>query len=166
MIETFTLLAYVLGHTPTPPSVEDFRVTSPAFQQAHISQRYTCSGANAPVPVSWQHVPRETKSLALVLLDPDAPKGTAYHWGVYNIPPHEHSIAANSALATQDKVAVNSWGHQRYDGPCSAQGKHHYVLRLYALDETLQSSKDITVSQLRNEIKSHIVNSTELETEF
>src|ERR1700681_983007 len=65
-----------------------FQITSPAWaNEAMIPQQFTCSGANQSPPLSWNGVAPGTKSLALLMEDPDAPSGTFVHWVVYDIPP-------------------------------------------------------------------------------
>lgn len=108
------------------------RLTSPAFASGGpIPVRYTCDGADEVPPLTWSGVPPEAKSLALVCSDPDAPRGTFYHWAIHAIPPDTSQLPRPGL-----SEAVNDFGKPGYGGPCPPRGHgpHHYHFRLYALD--------------------------------
>ncbi|WP_448192746.1 YbhB/YbcL family Raf kinase inhibitor-like protein [Azospirillum sp. sgz301742] len=107
-------------------------LTSPAVASGgRIPERHTCDGRDEKLPLAWSGVPQEAKSLALVCSDPDAPRGTFYHWAVYNIPPDGTHLPVHGV-----PEAVNDFGRAGYGGPCPPRGHgpHHYHFRLYALD--------------------------------
>ena len=115
-----------------PPGIE---LTSSAFEAGgRIPTKYTCSGKEISPPLAWADVPAGTKSLALLVEDPDAPGGTFTHWTVYGIPPTVHKIAQGTAPSGSTQ-GENSFGDDKYGGPCPPKGDeaHHYVFNLYAL---------------------------------
>src|SRR5262245_53783934 len=81
-------LAFLVGAMWLQPSrVVAFTLTSPAFASgAQIPKEHTCDGADASPSLRWSDLPSGTRSLALIVDDPDAPAGTWVHWVVYDIP--------------------------------------------------------------------------------
>lgn len=113
-------------------------LTTPAFPPGgQIPAEYTCSGADISPPLSWSGVPAGTQSLAVVIEDPDAPRGTFRHWGAYDIPPGTMGLAAGYRVGRQAAVfaqARNDFGTVGYGGPCPPPGAmHHYHFELLAL---------------------------------
>ena len=98
-----------------------------------IASTFTCDGADQSPQLSWDEPPAGTKSLALVMDDPDAPSGTFRHWAAYDIPPTTRSIERGQPIGKQ---ATNGFGKAGYGGPCPPKrhGPHHYRFKLYALD--------------------------------
>jgi Raf kinase inhibitor-like YbhB/YbcL family protein len=98
------------------------------------------------------HIPHETKSLALIMEDPDAPKGNFVHWVVWNISPHE-AIGEGSNPGIS---GTNSFGKTGYGGPCPPSGSHRYFFRVYALDKQLDlppgSDKDALLAAMQDHI--------------
>jgi Raf kinase inhibitor-like YbhB/YbcL family protein len=93
----------------------------------------SCPGQDRSPELHWSGVPKGTKSLALVVFDPDA-RGGWYHWVAYDLPPTRHALAAAVALPASE-LGVTSFGERRFGGPCPPPGlNHHYVFTLYALD--------------------------------
>lgn len=123
---------------PAPPA---FTITSSAFANgARIPARYTADGANVSPPLAWKHAPRGTKSFALIMDDPDAPRGTFTHWVLYDLPATQSSlptaVPASAVLPKlgRAKQGVNDTGGVGYFGPAPPAGKvHHYRFTLYAL---------------------------------
>ena len=108
-------------------------LTSDAFQNGQpIPTVYSCDGANHSPAIHWSDPPAGTKSLALVIDDPDAPHGTFRHWGVYDIPASARGIAAGQHIGTE---VNNDGGKPGYTGPCPPKGNgvHHYHFKLFAL---------------------------------
>ena len=100
---------------------------------------YTCKGASESPEVSWDGVPAGTKSLVLILCDPDAPGGRFTHWIVYNIPPVSGELARAQpnikVLANGAQQGDTSAGSRGYYPPCPPVGTtHRYMFRLYAVD--------------------------------
>jgi hypothetical protein len=100
---------------------------------------YTCNGLSESPEVAWSGVPNSTKSIVLILDDPDAPNGRFTHWIVFNIPPNSHGIPRaqpnSKVLANGAQQGQNSGGSRNYYPPCPPIGTtHRYVFRLYAVD--------------------------------
>ena len=111
-----------------------FDLTSGAFENAQpIPVEYTCDGSDQSPALSWDEPPAGTKSLAVIMDDPDAPNGTFRHWAAYDIPPSTRSIARGQSTG---KPATNDFGKSGYGAPCppKGHGPHRYRFKLYALD--------------------------------
>jgi Raf kinase inhibitor-like YbhB/YbcL family protein len=137
------------------------QITSPEFSNgATIPTQFTCSGANKPPPLAWSDMPQGTKSLALLLEDPDAPGGTFVHWVVYDIPPN---LSGSKLGAVGGKQGVNGAGEVAYMGPCPPPGRpHHYYFRLFALDANPNVGARPDAQALRDGVKGHVMDSAEL----
>jgi Raf kinase inhibitor-like YbhB/YbcL family protein len=110
------------------------RISTPAFQDGgEIPVKYTCDGENISPPLSIDEVPPETKSLALIVEDPDAPRGTFTHWILWGMEPNTHDLPENVVPKRAQQVE-NDFGLPEYGGPCPPSGTHRYFFRLYALD--------------------------------
>jgi Raf kinase inhibitor-like YbhB/YbcL family protein len=136
-------------------------ITSSAFaNNATIPSKYTCDGDNVNPPLTFSGVPKEAKSLVLLVEDPDAPGGTYHHWSVYNIPPTTSGIAENSKPAGSE--GITDFGTAQYGGPCPPNGSHHYHFKLYALDTMLELSSKATFNEIQNAMTNHAISSSEL----
>lgn len=136
-------------------------VTSSAFNANEaIPSEYTCDGADKTPPLSWSNVPANAKSIAILVDDPDAPKGTFTHWIVTNIPPSDTSLSEGGSLPQGATAAKNDNGATGYAGPCPPTGTHHYHFRVYALDKTL--TQPASRAELLREIKGHVLAQGEL----
>jgi Raf kinase inhibitor-like YbhB/YbcL family protein len=129
------------------------RITSSAFADgAEIPAKYTCEGKDASPPLAWSGVPADTKSLVLIVDDPDAPdpkapRMTWVHWVLYNLPPSSTGLpeAVGAALPSGTKVGFNDWKRADFGGPCPPIGRHRYFHKLYALDTELNLTKPTKV---------------------
>ena len=115
-----------------------FVLTSPAFASGSaIPAEYTCDGSDISPPLAWSGTPSGTRSLVLVVEDPDAPGGTFRHWAAFDIAPTAAGLAAGyGAGRPGDRVreARNDFGQPGYRGPCPPPGPaHHYHFRLLAI---------------------------------
>jgi hypothetical protein len=148
-------------------AVMEIKIESPAFgDNEMIPSKYTCDGANVSPPLKWSGVPSNTKSLALICDDPDAPMGTWVHWVVYNIPPSAKEFTENFFLAGKpDKSilqGVNDFRKASYGGPCPPSGVHRYHFKVYALDTILELKPGATKQQLLFEIEGHLLGQGQL----
>jgi Raf kinase inhibitor-like YbhB/YbcL family protein len=118
------------------------QVSSSAFDNGgKIPSEYTCEGKSVAPPLSWSGVPANTKSIVVLVEDPDAPGGTYEHFVAFNLPPDRkslpteavRSIAPGSALMT----ARNSNGTIGFAPICPPSGRHHYRFQVLALDTML-----------------------------
>lgn len=143
-------------------------LTSSAFvPQGDIPSRYTCDGQDQSPPLAWSGVPAGTKSLALVVDDPDAPdpaapKMTWVHWVVYNIPPAATGFEAGAPLPAGARQCLNDGKREGYGGPCPPIGRHRYVHKLYALDTVLPVLRPATKAGLEQAMQGHILDRCEL----
>jgi Raf kinase inhibitor-like YbhB/YbcL family protein len=136
-------------------------VTSDAFKTNEaIPREYTCDGSQSTPPLSWSGIPSNAKSIAILVVDPDAPKGTFTHWIVTNLPPTATSLAENSALPDQAIAAKNDSGTVGYTGPCPPSGTHHYHFNVYALDTKI--GQPTGRADFMAEIKGHVLAQGEL----
>jgi Raf kinase inhibitor-like YbhB/YbcL family protein len=144
------------------------QLTSAAYQQgAFIPVRYTCEGDNISPEFSWRDAPGQTKSFALLIHDPDAPRAGGFtHWVLYNIPPGTGSIQEN--VRKNEKVldvgtqGRNDAGEIGYTGPCPPFGTHRYYARLFALDSVLALPPGATHEELRAAMEGHVLTRAEL----
>jgi Raf kinase inhibitor-like YbhB/YbcL family protein len=135
--------------------------TSSFSSGGNIPQRFTCDGAGSSPEIHWPSSPSGTRSLAIVMDDPDAPLGFV-HWLVYDIPVEAHAIAEGASLhAGLPRGAVegiNSSDTVGYTGPCPpGTNAHHYVFRIYALDLPLSLPPGKTKEQLADAVKDHVL---------
>jgi Raf kinase inhibitor-like YbhB/YbcL family protein len=144
---------------PAPDAPPGIELTSPAFKAGGtIPAKYTCSGKETSPPLAWSDVPAGTKSLALLVEDPDAPGGTYTHWTVYEIPATVRRFDAGKAPSGSIE-GENSFGDDRYGGPCPPKGDeaHHYVFSLYALRAGLGLEPGAKPDDVRAAIKKQAV---------
>jgi Raf kinase inhibitor-like YbhB/YbcL family protein len=137
-----------------PPKPATLEVTSPAFAaNGDIPSEFTCEGTDTPPPLAWSEVPAGTKSIAIVVEDPDAPKGTFTHWMVTGISPATRSIGGGP-LPSGAMAIKNDAGKAGYTGPCPPSGRHRYVFRVFALDAPIHASDR---AQLEHAMKGHVL---------
>jgi Raf kinase inhibitor-like YbhB/YbcL family protein len=115
--------------------LKTLEITSPSFTHLGlIPITYSCEGNNINPPLTIEKIPETTKSLVLIVDDPDSPGRVWTHWVVWNIPPIK-KISENSVPGIE---GVNDFCRLRYDGPCPPSEVHHYHFKVYALNELLQ----------------------------
>lgn len=139
-------------------------LTSSAFQDGGtIPQQYTCRGQNINPPLNITGQPEDTKSLALIMHDPDAVSGDFLHWLMWDMPASTQAIAATSVPVGAIQ-GPNGSGNNTYMGPCPPKGTgtHHYKFDLYALDTTLGLDSKSSRQQLEDAMKGHILDQTTL----
>lgn len=146
-------------------------ITSPQWHSGHdIPKRYSCDGDDISPPLEWSGVPEGTKSLVLVMddpdaPDPDAPQMTWVHWLLYNLPPDIQGLDAgitDSQLPPNTLQGLNSWEKTGYGGPCPPIGRHRYFFKLYALDRVLDDLRRPDKDRLLKVLEGHIVAKSEL----
>jgi Raf kinase inhibitor-like YbhB/YbcL family protein len=135
----------------------DFILTSPAFSDGEaIPPRYTCEGANLSPPLSWSGLPEGTRSLSLIMDDPDAPVGTFTHWLAWGIDPEVGGLAAGERAPVEGR---NDFGVTGYGGPCPppGHGPHRYFFRLYALDSEVGLHPGAIRKELERALEGHLL---------
>jgi len=134
-------------------------VKSPAFENNKlIPSKYTCDGEDVSPPLTIEGIPEKTKSLALIMEDPDAPAGLFIHWLVWNIPLTDE-IQENSVPGTE---GLNTNKKNSYHGPCPPGGTHRYYFKVYALDTPLNLGALSEKKVLENAMQNHILAQGEL----
>lgn len=150
------------GATP----MMNFVLTSDAFSEGGaIPERYTCEGEDVSPPLAWAGVPAGTRSLALIVDDPDAPdpaapKLTWVHWVLYDLPPVAGGLkeaVAALALPAGTRQGVNDWKRVGYGGPCPPIGRHRYFFKLYALDAVLGDLHNPNKASLEAAMHGHVL---------
>lgn len=140
-------------------SESGFSLISPAFRDgAPIPLQYTCKGQNVNPPLNILDKPEGTKSMVLIMHDPDATGGDFTHWIMWDIPPRAESISVNSvpigAIQGPNDASKNS-----YTGPCppAGTGTHRYIFELYALDSSLGLDSKTSRQQLEQSMEGKII---------
>jgi len=129
-------------------------ITSPAFENSKlIPKKYACDGEDVNPPLSIEGVPEGTKSLVLIVDDPDAPMGTWDHWIVWDIPP-TNRIGENTVPGVE---GLNSFRKHSYGGPCPPSGTHRYFFKVYALDTKLALNANSKKKDVEKAMNGHIL---------
>jgi Raf kinase inhibitor-like YbhB/YbcL family protein len=146
-------------------------LTSAAFDNgAEIPRKHTCEGSDISPPLQWTGIPENTRSLVLIVDDPDAPdpaapKMTWVHWVLYNITPAATGLpedVPSSDLPEGAEEGLNDWGRTGYGGPCPPIGRHRYFHKLYALDAELRGLAKPTKKDIEAAMQGHILAQAEL----
>jgi len=156
------------GRKHAPDAIgASMKIESTAFQQhGEIPRKYTCEGEDISPPLAFRQVPPETKSLALIVDDPDAPDPKApktvwVHWVVFNLPPLAPGLPEGAKLPAGATDGLNDWKRTGYGGPCPPIGRHRYFFKLYALDTTLELTRP-TKAQLEQAMQGHVLAQAEV----
>ena len=146
-------------------------LTSSAFRPSGpIPDRHTCDGVDVSPALVWTGVPDGTRSLVLIVDDPDAPdpaapKRTWVHWVLLDIPPSAAGLpegVTRAALPAGTREGRNDWGRTGWGGPCPPVGRHRYFFRLYALDTTLGALHEPTRGDVDAAMSGHVIETAEL----
>jgi Raf kinase inhibitor-like YbhB/YbcL family protein len=164
-------VAALIGESARGDSAMALTLTSPAFShQGEIPGRYTCEGEDLSPPLAWSEAPEGTKSLALIVDDPDAPDPEApqmtwVHWVLYDLPASAGGLdeaVAPEALPPGTREGRNDWRRTGYGGPCPPIGRHRYFHKLYALDVVLPDLGAPTKTELEAAMEGHVLARAEL----
>ncbi|MBI4088188.1 YbhB/YbcL family Raf kinase inhibitor-like protein [Candidatus Kaiserbacteria bacterium] len=144
-------------------------LTSPTFENgSSVPNRFTCDGDNTSPPLSWSGVPEGTRSLVLIMDDPDVPKvlkpdGIFDHWTLFNIPPGTREIPEGGSVGVP---GANGAGKKAYTGPCPPPqyepSEHRYFFRLYALDTMLPLQAGASKDEVLAAMQGHVIAQAEL----
>ena len=162
VIGSVLALIFALSHNAVYGKEENMgmKLTSPEFKNgSNIPSKFTCEGEDINPALIIENIPAGTKSLALIVDDPDAPVKTWVHWVVYDIDPAMDKIRENSVPGKQ---GVNDFRRKDWGGPCPPSGTHRYFFKLYALDKVLGLPEGIDKRGLEKAMEGHILASSEL----
>ena len=146
-------------------------LTSTSFSHNdEIPARHTCDDRDVSPELSWTKIPDGTRSLVLIVDDPDAPdpaapKMTWVHWMLYNIPSDASGLPEGVGakdLPPGTLQGLNDWQRTGYGGPCPPVGSHRYFHKLYALDTLLPNLKHPTKAILEKAMEGHVIAHVEL----
>lgn len=146
-------------------------LTSTSFMNGGvIPTRCTCEGADVSPALAWSGLPPATKSLVLVVEDPDAPdprapKMTWVHWVAYDLPPATTALAeggSKGGMPSGARDGLNDWKRTGYGGPCPPIGEHRYFFKLYALDAMLGDLGRPPRARLEKAMAGHVLEQAEL----
>lgn len=142
-------------------------VTSPSFPSSGpIPARFTCEGEETSPALAWSELPAETKSVAVIVDDPDAPDPAApkrvfVHWVLYDIAPSTKEIAEGAkdaaAIGGGARDGKNDAGKTGWTGPCPPKGRHRYFFKVYALDTVLPDLGQPTKAALEQAMGGHVL---------
>ncbi len=126
-----------------------------------IPERYTCDGDDVSPEIEFSEVPKEAKSLVLMVIDLDSPQKTWVHWILWNIPPQTKKLSedCDTSNCTQ---GINDFGSMGYGGPCPRSGTHRYEFRVYALNAELNIPDGSTMRDVEAAIDGHAIDSATL----
>ncbi len=138
--------------------------------EGEIPAVHTCEGEDRSAELSWSNVPDGTRSLALIVDDPDAPdpkapRMTWVHWVLYDIPPTATELpegVASADLPPGTLEGLNDWKRTGYGGPCPPIGRHRYFHKLYALDTVLPDLGEPTKAELEKAMAGHVLAEAQL----
>lgn len=145
-------------------------LSAPAFGNGGpIPPHHTCEGEDVSPALAWRHVPRDTKSLVLIVDDPDAPDPRApamtwVHWVLYDLPATCAGLpegVASAALPPGTREGLNDWRRTGWGGPCPPIGRHRYFFKLYALDVLLGDLARPTKAAVEKAMHGHVLASAE-----
>ena len=143
-------------------------IKSSAFAAgASIPAKYTCDAQNPPnPPLQFSGVPKNAKSLVLIMYDPDVPKsmiptGVFDHWLVWDLAPDSKGIKEGDGAQ-----GINGMGKAGYVGPCPPDREHRYFFHVYALDKKLGDAKIANKKDLEDAMKGHILDEGELMAKY
>ena len=144
------------------------QITSKEFSEGgNIPKRFSCDGEKISPALSWSGIPSGTKSLALIVHDPDAPVGDFVHWVIFNIDPNQAGLPEGFSQGSKPiNLGVqgrNSYAREGYGPPCPPKGStHRYLFNLHALDTMLDLSPGSSRSELEKSMQGHILASGQL----
>ncbi len=150
------------GSVANTPKNNNMKITCPFIaNQKQIPKLYTCDGSNINPPLNFNEVPPETKSLVLIMDDPDAPGGTWVHWVIFDMN-HSVRFIDQNKKPPSGVEGMTSFGKPGYGGPCPPSGTHRYFFRLIALDTILNLPQSADINQVEDKMQGHVLQRAEL----
>ena len=135
------------------------KLESPEFENnGFIPKKFTCQGENVNPALLVEGVPKDAKTLVLIVDDPDAPMGMWVHWVLYNVP----VVSRIDEDSVPGEQGITDFGTKGYGGPCPPSGTHRYFFKIYALDTELDLKQDSRKKDLEKAMKGHILGKAEM----
>ena len=159
------LVACSTPASPLPINNINMQITSSAFQHnGSMPSQYTCDGKSINPPLIFSNIPKEAKSLTMIMEDPDVPKHIRpdsmwNHWIVWNMP---ITTGIPEDSIPDGVVGKNTSEFYGYAGACPPDREHRYFFKLYALDTMLNLDPTATKEDLLQAMEGHILDSAEL----
>jgi len=136
--------------------VDSMKLESTDFEDGKLMPKeFTCDGENISPALVFKDVPQGTKSLALIMDDPDAPSGDFVHWVIWNIPPDTKGVSKGERISYSQ--GNTGFGKTGYGSPCPPSGTHRYFFKLYALDILLDLEEGSTKADLEKAMEGHVI---------
>ena len=149
-------------------SAMSFSISTPSFSNGgEIPKKFTCDGVDVSPQLSWTEPPAGTKSLALLVDDPDAPVGNWNHWIMWNLPAATRGlpdgVKKETPLPDGSEQGKNDFHKAGYNGPCPPPGKpHRYYFKIFALDTKIDLKPAASKRELESAMKGHVLAQAEL----
>ena len=155
---------HISSQTKSNNKKMEIKLFSSAFKQGNfIPAKLSCEGPNISPQLHWSNAPKDVKSFAIIVDDPDAPGGDFVHWVIYNIPGNlnelHEDVTPSRNIPDEVKLGTNGFGRISYGGPCPPAGKpHRYFFKIYALDTVLHHLESgATKQELLSAMNNHIL---------
>ena len=149
--------------------MHNFTLESEAFSSGGIIPRkYGYKNGNLSPPLRISGIPENTKSMSLIMDDPDAMGAVGkvwVHWILWNISSDVTELKENS-IPSDCLEGKTDFGEIGYGGPAPPDKEHTYVFKLYALDRKLEVSSNSTKQEIEEAMKNHIIAETRLEGKY
>ncbi|MEO0237211.1 MAG: YbhB/YbcL family Raf kinase inhibitor-like protein [candidate division WOR-3 bacterium] len=150
---------------------DSLKVISSFENYSFIPKKFSYKGENISPKIEIRNIPEKTKSLLLIMEDPDAPAGKFIHWIVFNILPSDSFIpegfSKNSfRLGNGILQGLNSLNQYSYFGPHPPFGTHRYFFKVFALDTFLPQDSTLTETKILKIVTNHIISYGELVGKF
>lgn len=143
-------------------------VSSTVFNTGQaIPKQYTGEGKDVSPPLKWTAGPKGTQCYAISVEDPDAPRGTWWHWIIANIPSKitelPEGASQGKSVPSGSIEGINDFKKAGYNGPLPPKGQnHHYHFKVVALNSPVKLNPGCSKEQYEEAIKGHITAQGEL----
>jgi Raf kinase inhibitor-like YbhB/YbcL family protein len=156
-------IAILMLMTAASLSAGSLQIASPSFNQNEVlPEQFTCDGAGTSPALQFSGAPRGTRSLVLIVVDPDVsrsikPDGRFLHWALWNLAANRTEI-----IEGQRALGLNENGPGDYLPPCPSNGEHRYLFQLYAIDYVIGNRRISNEADLRAAMEGHVLEHAEL----
>ncbi len=156
------------SHTLKLPNASEKSGLKIILPFSKFPKNYTCDGADISPPIILENVSKKAKSIAVVMIDLDAPKGIFVHWVAWNIPANVSEIPENipKKPVVYEPIRIvqgrNDFGSIGYGGPCPPSGVHRYVINVYTLNCYLNLSPGSSANALYRAMNGHVLQHAEV----